>query len=102
MASGILGKELHLLRAKAQTHINGAQNVPLALPRPLLSRRLQRRAARQLLAQGLAREILTEQAAQIEGDPLEFLKVTEAYWKVNQTLHWQSSPAGADWVLMHW
>jgi hypothetical protein len=97
----MLGKELHSLRAGAQGHINGAQNAPLALQRPLHSRRLQRKAARQLLARGLAREILTEQAAQIEGDPLEFLKVTEAYWKVIHTLHWQSTRAGADWVVMH-
>lgn len=33
-------------------------------------------------AGGLARDILTAQAAHIEGDPLQFLEVTEAYWKV--------------------
>ncbi|GFH25721.1 predicted protein, partial [Haematococcus lacustris] len=32
--------------------------------------------------QGIARDILTQQASQLEGDPLAFLNVTEAYWKV--------------------
>ncbi|GFH31903.1 uncharacterized protein HaLaN_31031, partial [Haematococcus lacustris] len=31
--------------------------------------------------QGIARDILTQQASQLEGDPLAFLNVTEAYWK---------------------
>lgn len=33
------------------------------------------------VAQGLARDIFTSQAANLEGDPLSFLDVTEAYWK---------------------
>ncbi|KAL6751611.1 hypothetical protein V8C86DRAFT_668952 [Haematococcus lacustris] len=36
---------------------------------------------RRVQMQGIARDILTQQASQLEGDPLAFLNVTEAYWK---------------------
>ncbi|KAJ9515524.1 hypothetical protein QJQ45_021660 [Haematococcus lacustris] len=36
---------------------------------------------RRVEMQGIARDILTQQASQLEGDPLAFLNVTEAYWK---------------------
>ena len=38
---------------------------------------------------GLAREVLQQQRDNIEGDPLAFLDVTEAYWRVSIRVGWR-------------
>ncbi len=74
MRQGLLNRQAH------QAHcLTPCAPVPSVVRQPVYHIDLRRPNVQ---AQGIAKDILSRQAQNIEGDPLQFLEVTEQYWKV--------------------